>query len=352
MWSDSEYLYIHLAGKSRPLHEKIETYLDGSTFFVVLIEPLPSRSNRNTDVPMVYNRQQKQMKKVLLTVAACFTLFGAAAQNPITPLEPEIKIRTNDLRESCIPQVLANGAYICFQNYHYDQATDYEWYSDTVNVINSNLQVERTFVVNIDNPYHHPASIEFNDLDVNTTYEYATTYYTQTLFNNDNSFEYIKPIYSTNTINYDYKIERFDILSEDGTVVNTITLEDGYLAFAVIELFKFGNKYYIVLDVANSEGREEFWYRIDQQTQSISRVENVPFKVFPTVVDRNSDITVQLEEGTNAREIVVVDALGREVKSVPVQPGQREVKVSARGLHSGLGFITDRKNNAVKIIVR
>lgn len=35
MWSNSAYLYIHIAGKSRPSHRKIETQMDGSTFFVV-----------------------------------------------------------------------------------------------------------------------------------------------------------------------------------------------------------------------------------------------------------------------------------------------------------------------------
>jgi len=306
---------------------------------------------------MVYNRHQKQMKKTLLTVLACIALFSATAQNQINPVETELS--TYDLFKGYIPRVLTNGAYICVQKYYEDETNYRYWYSDTVNVINSNLQVERSFVVDIDNPESYddrPLRLEFYDFDGNLLQEDIFTRYTQTLFNNDNSFEYIKPIYSTNTINstYDYEVERFDILSEDGSVVNTITLEDGYLARPSIDLYKFGNKFYIYIEVANSESeeREAAWYRIDQQTQSISRVENVPFKVFPTLTDRNSDITVQLEEGTNAREIVVVDAMGREVKSVPVQPGQREVKVSTRGLSAGLGFITDRRNNAVKIIVR
>lgn len=319
---------------------------------------LPSRDNHNTDGPMVYNRQQKQMKKQLLTALACIALFSATAQNQINPVETELS--TNDLIEGYIPPVFTNGAYICVQKFYEDETTYHGWYSDTVNVINSNLQVERSFVVDIDNPEgefdDYPLRLHFIDFDGNMETD-GNKRYTQTLFNNDNNFEYIKPIYSANpiVIQYEeYTIERFDILTENGSVVNTITLEDGYLAHPFINLFKFGNKFYIYIEVANSESeeREAAWYRIDQQTQSISRVENVPFKVFPTLTDRNSDITVQLEEGTNAREIVVVDAMGREVKSVPVQPGQREVKVSTRGLSAGLGFITDRKNNAVKIIVR
>lgn len=312
---------------------------------------------------MVYNRHQKQMKKTLLTVLACIALFSATAQNQINPVETELS--TDDLFEGYIPPVFTNGAYICVQKYYHD--TYHGWYSDTVNVINSNLQVERSFVVDIDYPEgdsrddDRPLRLDFYDFDGNSSMWAAEihTTYTQTLFNNDNNFEYIKPIYSANPIViqqfYDeYPIERFDILTENGSVVNTITLEDGYLARPFINLFKFGNKFYIYIEVANSESeeREAAWYRIDQQTQSISRVENVPFKVFPTLTDRNSDITVQLEEGTNAREIVVVDAMGREVKSVPVQPGLREVKVSTRGLSAGLGFITDRRNNTVKIIVR
>ena len=325
---------------------------------------LPSRDNHNTDGPMVYNRHQKQMKKTLLTVLACIALFSATAQNQINPVETELS--TDDVSQGYIPPVFTNGAYICGQKFYEDETTYQSWYSDTVNVINSNLQVERSFVVNSDFVYEEgmvgrPIPIEFLNFTENVSPKRIYVYYTQTLFNNDNNFEYIKPIYSANpiVIQYDYyteeyPIESFDILTENGSVVNTITLEDGYLARPIINMYKFGNKFYINIEVANSESeeREAAWYRIDQQTQSISRVENVPFKVFPTLTDRNSDITVQLEEGTNAREIVVVDAMGREVKSVPVQPGQREVKVSTRGLSAGLGFVTDRKNNAVKIIVR
>ena len=316
---------------------------------------LPSRDNHNTDVPMVYNRHQKQMKKTLLTVLACIALFSATAQNQINPVETELS--TDDVSQGYIPPVFTNGAYICVQKSYDDETTYQTWYSDTVNVINSNLQVERSFVVNSDfveeGMVGRPIPLNFYNFTENVSPKRIYVYYTQTLFNNDNNFEYIKPIYSANPISR-YTIERFDILTENGSVVNTITLEDGYLARPFIYLYKFGNKFYIYIEVANSESEEgeAAWYRIDQQTQSISRVENVPFKVFPTLTDRNSDITVLLEEGTNAREIVVVDAMGREVKSVPVQPGQREVKVSTRGLSAGLGFVTDRKNNAVKIIVR
>ena len=36
LWSCSQYLYYSAYRESRPLHEKIETLMDGSTFFVVL----------------------------------------------------------------------------------------------------------------------------------------------------------------------------------------------------------------------------------------------------------------------------------------------------------------------------
>lgn len=163
---------------------------------------------------------------------------------------------------------------------------------------------------------------------------------TQTLFNNDNEYEFLVRLYGTEFS------EGGAIVSQNGSILWTWHASGDNLGETYI--VKWGGHYYIV----TQEHNEYTWYRIDRQTQSISRVDNVPFNVFPTVTDRNSDITVQLEEGTNAREIVVVDAMGREVKSVPVQPGQSEVKVSTRGLSAGLGFITDRKNNAVKIIVR
>lgn len=276
---------------------------------------------------------------------AFVAMMGATAQNTITPVDYD------GYYSGVIPRMFTNGAYVYFQNY--DGSSDA--YSDTVNIINGNFQTEKTFVLNLDEQERNGATEIFvYNYDAELMYDEVRTCFTQTLFNNDNKFEYIRAVFASSTVAYYYDVERYEIVSDDGTVVGTITWDDGYQAAREIgiHIVKFDNKYYIYFRIENGENRKIAWYRIDRQTQSIARVNDVPFNVFPTVMDRNSEITVELEEGTNAREIVLVDAMGREVKSVPVAQGQREVKISTQGLGAGLGFVSDRKNGAVKIIVR
>ena len=299
-----------------------------------------------TDGPMVYNRH-KNMKKMILSVLAFASLTGIQAQNPITPIDYDGYFR------SVLPRLFCNETYAFSLN---GEEIGYD--VDTAFIINSNLQIEKTIPFNMGERNNRPVGpvrLRFYNYDAEIMYGNVMIYFSQTLFNSDNKFEYIKPVYSSSTNVYEHNVERLEILSDDGTTVNTISWEDGYLAEADgLYLYNFGNKLYLRVPLKNLNYNTytDAWYRIDRQTQSIARVENVPFNVFPTVVDRSSEITVQLEEGTNAREIVVVDAMGREVKSVPVQPGQREVKVCTSGLHAGPGFLTDRKNGTVKIIVR
>ena len=94
------------------------------------------------------------------------------------------------------------------------------------------------------------------------------------------------------------------------------------------------------------------WYRIDQQSQSVALVETTPMSVRPTVANRGQDITVELGDGTQASELEVVNALGQTVKRVPVQPGQREVRINTADLGHGMNLINSRKQGAVKIIVK
>lgn len=269
------------------------------------------------------------MKKMMFIISAMTIMVGANAQTMIglgpNPWGYSIPAEFSANNQTNLAIVNENG---------------------TMAIYNNNLtQIQSFPLPQFDNISH--LGWEIIDLDepyFDNGFDNGSVVITQTLFNNDNEYEFLVRLYGT-----DFS-EGGAIVSQNGSILWTWHASGDNLGETYI--VKWGGHYYIVAQEHNEEHKEYTWYRIDRQTQSISRVDNVPFNVFPTVADRNSDITVQLEEGTNAREIVVVDAMGREVKSVPVQPGQREVKVSTRGLSAGLGFVTDRKNNAVKIIVR
>lgn len=307
------------------------------------------------------------MKKLLLSAMAVAATFGATAQNQITPVDGPATITNYTYY---IPRFLTHGNTPYLEVYRYRES---DGYYDSCFLFDNNLQVAKVLpyflgTYSFTNAYGsvtenniEPTRIAVYYYDDNTSIE--TVHYTQTLFNNDSKFEYIKPVWDGR------RIVRLDIIDEDGNTVNSITWTAGYalnpeyyysgedlVVYSQNQdcrLLVIGGKYYLCLKVgANNRITQTLYYRIDRQTQSITRVENVPFNVFPTVAERGNDITVQLEEGASAREIVVVDVMGREVKSVPVAQGQREVKISTSDLGSGMGFVSDRQNGAVKIIVR
>lgn len=205
-----------------------------------------------------------------------------------------------------------------------------------------------TIVHQINRPNHLSSMYEM-DLDYNV--EKNSIIFTQTLFNTDSKYEF-----------YVSSENGGAIMSEDGStiwswqfshdhdnVVNkriVLTKWDGvYFLVTVEEVYEGGNYYSYYI-----------WYRIDRPTQSITRVEGeMPMNVFPSVVDRSQTITVELGETTNATEVQVVNALGQVVKSVAVQPGQREVQLRASDLDHGVHIVGARSHNAqgaCKIIVK
>ena len=96
-------------------------------------------------------------------------------------------------------------------------------------------------------------------------------------------------------------------------------------------------------------------YLIDR-SQGITKVESdSPLKAFPTLLTRDEDITVELEEGTFVHEITVVNSLGQEVKRIPIENDQRTVIIPANGLSHGLNILNARGNrghSSCKVIVK
>lgn len=201
-------------------------------------------------------------------------------------------------------------------------------------------------------PYYYIRGFNIIDLD-DRGREVGLTL-TQTLFNNDENYEYV-------VVNRNYTgfVSEASIVSENGTTIwswQPSGNNQGNIYF-----IKWNNLYYICTEEISYYDQETdidtyTWYRIDRQTQSISRVEGeLPINVFPSVADRSQTITVELGEGNNATEVQVVNALGQVVKTVPIQAGQREVQLRANDLDGGMHIIGTRTHEgqgACKIIIK
>ena len=177
--------------------------------------------------------------------------------------------------------------------------------------------------------------------------------FTQTLFNSDEHFEYIE--FEGELVDYYWEYTSIHIKSTNGNTLWSFNAEDGYLISSGIEVFKLDNKYYLVVNESNDEEYRRHLYLISQG-QGLTKVETeLPISVFPSIVNRSQQITVELGEGNNATEVTVINGVGQVIKRMPVQKGQRQVTIPAQDLNSGLNVVntrTQQGQGSCKIIVR
>lgn len=193
----------------------------------------------------------------------------------------------------------------------------------------------------------------------------ANTYFevSQTLFNEDDSFEYIMPKYKLSTSgNFpqhpiggesesglettkstliseqnEIALAGFQVLSENGDVVSDITFDDGFegvinnmdCAF----LITIGNSRYLAFDgYCNSESSTIFFKIDNKNNNAIEKVKIAPskMKVFPTIVSNGSTINVNLgDDNKDGSDIVVTSVSGAPVRKIRIPAGQSSAKISA-----------------------
>lgn len=230
--------------------------------------------------------------------------------------------------------------YVVFLNYlgdeHYSCSIYQSDFTTHVTDINS---VDEVWIFNLDITAQHDIPM----------------YVTQNLFNSDEQFEYFEyeRVYLGD---YDeWAITSIHIKSTNGSTLWSYHAEDGY--YISPRIIKLDNKYYLVVDGYNwqEESNYNHLYFISQ-TDGLTKVDaELPISVFPTMPTREQQITVELGEGNNAKEITVVNSLGQVVKRVPVQEGQRQITIPVQGLNSGLNVVntrTEQGQGSCKIIVR
>lgn len=217
-----------------------------------------------------------------------------------------------------------------------------------------------------------PIYFEFNDYDNNRCVEKGFSI-SQTLFNNDEKYETLVPKYSQReviayerdadgdgvidhrTISVGRYPTGLSVVSEDGTELYSIETDFGMAGYSdYYELLKINGKLYIG---AEDESYDNYiFFEINRETSSIKQVAKLKgMRVSPTIAEQTDNITVELGEGSNAKEIVVVNGNGQVVKQIPVKNGERQITINAGSLNRGLNILNARGakgNNNCKIIVK
>ena len=202
---------------------------------------------------------------------------------------------------------------------------------------------------------------------------------TQTLFNNDEKYEFCLPVmdvftkedsysdyYQTQTIQYRYEPIGYKIVSEDGTVLQEIIVNearDNNLSIDAV-VMQLGDKTYFVIRTYSGEYGEEhemtYLYEINKNTNSIQKVREVKgsMRVTPTVADRNEEITISInDDNCNvARELIITGVNGKLIERRTIPAGENTFKVNAAMMRSGMyNFTLQKKGEFVdnsKVIVK
>ena len=266
--------------------------------------------------------------------------IGANAQIETTPLK-----------------TLGRYLYGIDEQFLYDAGTQYvvsvEYSEDrtaaTMRVYDNEFNLKKTIT-----PESVPSALHVQMLNANSA-DY-TIYLTQTLFNDDEKFEYlIEPgsgMYAT----------ELKVVSEDGTVLQTLKYPAGVKVYRdEIDLFVVGSNKYLRIGVSVDENGNEYMnlYKINKDAKDPSKVSiaTAPMRVSvsPRMASRNQDINV-VAEGNGVREVIVTNAAGQVVYSTKVAAGENNIRISSRRLSSGLNVVSvkgaDGKEENCKVIVK
>lgn len=242
---------------------------------------------------------------------------------------------------------------------------------------------------------YHTGSFNMIDLsfsDYDAPYEQeARVNITQTLFNDDAKFEFIRPLVTDGLSDvyqgtsyeftdgmeievpyiikkYGGKISGFQVVNEDGAVLQTINFDGNFvMSYSKDDngdLLRIHGKLYLafygrVIDESNNTCRyATLVYQLDRQGNQIKKVaEHVGgVCVYPRVADRTGQITVELnEDGNGISEIRVVNANGQTEVRVPVKAGQKRVTIPANQLSRGMNVVNavgGRSRSAHKVMIK
>lgn len=228
-----------------------------------------------------------------------------------------------------------------------------------------------------------PISLYYYDMA--SLYDDGHFLITQNLFNADKAYEYAVPICqlsverTTETDSdgdgepdqivtwYGCTYPGFKIMQDNGNVVATIMLDEGYSLNTYESDFTFvhfENKNYIVANVqkAGNDGKTELasvFYAItpgDAASIKAVRTERTGLKATPEFARKNEMVVVDFRGIENAKLLSVVNGNGQTVMQTPVANGQTSYRLNTSNLPAGLYVVKvdngKRMTESCKIVVR
>lgn len=207
---------------------------------------------------------------------------------------------------------------------------------------------------------------------------------TQTFFNNDEKWEFLRPVFTEaidpdsyytyekdrdNDGEIDYKqtsyvnkMNAYEVVSEDGNVLITVAVPEGryYNPLAI----QWDGETYFGVSITEIDQEGDYCYNmviysIDKNSSSVKKMASTPaMRAIPALAERNSTVNVTLDAETakNGGELIITDSNGRTVGRSHVEAGQTSVPVTTDRMGSGVYNITltekGQKVENARIIVK
>lgn len=307
--------------------------------------------------------------------------------------ENEVRTYVENYISSSYNDTIFNGERFLFRNYYDVEKSDYfEWgnqypytgwiyknhdelYKVEYNYIPDELEEISRNNSRVYNAFYR-AEIEYLDCMADVDDVMATI--SQNLFNDDDNYEFLLPELAlfesssynnytgVKTIDYQYEEIGFKIVSENGTILHRLLIneeKDNDVRCSAYVL-GLGEKRYLVVEsyrIENDDLTDEIirFYEIKKDGSGIQKVREMRggMNIRPTIADRDAQITITLDDESNvARELIITGMNGQLVERRTIPVGENTVKVSAAMMRSGMyNFTLQKKGEIVdngKVIVK
>lgn len=299
------------------------------------------------------------MKKSLLIAAFGLVSVGAGAQTlEEKPIENE---NWGYTWWETIPKCYSKDAYIVCYN-----ESDSEFrYDDQILIFDKNFSLVR-----------HISADEILEAGIcecgNLIGENPDLFVTQTLFNDDDAFEYFtvdekEVIVGEGEQEYSHTVHTcLKVMSDNGTELARITF-DKFICRLDPTIIRIEDNNYLVLSCTYFDsshpwdGGESFQklYLIDKNPSGQDAIREVEMpeglKAFPALARKNQSVSIELGENAGGR-LLVTSANGSVARQLPVKQGQTSVQLNTRGLASGVYVVStvnaSGKQENCKIVIK
>lgn len=212
----------------------------------------------------------------------------------------------------------------------------------------------------------------------------------QTLFNEDEKFEYIIPKYELSSKGNGYDIivspdpsdetitttqteiisenryltlTGFQIVSENGEIIKNLNFDsdftgdiDTYSDYAFV--ITIGSNTYLAFNGHSDSKSATIFYKIDRSSTDIKQVMKAPasMRLSPTIVNKNAPINISFgDDNQSGSDIVVVSTNGAKVKKLTIPAGQTSAQMYISN-NTGVYCVSRVQNNKVtdtrKVIIK